>query len=447
MTRAADADASEPARVVPPLRAMQHRMKLAVAMLVVAALASSALARSDAFVVSYYSSPGRVQSFDDAGALVATSTGGSGAQYVGAAIDSAGNWVTTRRSPDAIEIFSPSGTFISGFLTPELDGHASDVSLFADGTFAICNLAGSGGAYLYSPAGTYLTTFPTGPNAWGCTVDGLDRLWVVELTGNPSPPSTIYCFDRAGTLLTSFVTPFRASDVDVANNGDLWLCDSAGRLVRMSNSGTELSSFATGLGSSNYGLASMNDGTLWTVGLTVPELRHYTATGTLLGSAPLVSTAAVFIATGESCGIVGSYCTAGTSANGCTAQISATGNPSVSNASSFDIAVQDVEGQKQGILFYGLSGPLAQTWGGGSSSFLCVKPPTQRTSTLNSGGLFGMCDGAFALDFNAWLAAHPSAMGQPLSTGQSVHIQAWYRDPGSPKTTSLSNALHFRLCP
>lgn len=176
-------------------------------------------------------------------------------------------------------------------------------------------------------------------------------------------------------------------------------------------------------------------------------MRHYTPAGVLLGSVALPSTGAVMLATGETCGISGSYCTAGTSANGCNALISATGNPSTSSASGFTLSVQDLEGQKQALLFYGLSGSLAQIWASGSSSFLCVKPPTQRTSAINTGGLFGMCDGALALDFNAWLASHPQALGQPLSVGQSVYVQTWYRDPGSAKTTSLSDALHFRLCP
>lgn len=422
-------------------------MKSATLIFVVNAVTATAVAQSQAFIASHYNVPGSVESYDDQGAVVATSAGGSPERYVGAALDSDGNWVTTRRQPNGIERFDTAGIFIGSFDTPEVTGAASDVSLFADGTLAVCNLGGGGGVMLYTPAGVYQTTFPTGPNAWGSTVDALDRLWVVELTGNPAPPSTVYCFSRAGALLSSFVANFRASDIVVAPNGELWFSDQAGRLVRTSSSGSELSSFPTALGTYNYGLALMDDGTLWTVGYQIAELRHYSPAGALLATVPITSLGAVMLAGGELCGVVGSYCTAGTSANGCTAEISATGNPSVSSASGFDIAVQDVEGQKQGLLFYGLSGPLAQSWGSGSSSLLCVKPPTQRTSTLSSGGLFGMCDGAFALDFNAWLSTHPLALGQPLSVGQSVHIQAWYRDPGSPKTTSLSDALQLRLCP
>ena len=422
-------------------------MKSAALIIVLNVTAATSVGQSQAFVAAQYTVPGSMQSFDDQGAVVATSSGGSTERYVGAALDRDGNWVATRRNPSGIERFDSAGVFISSFDTPEVAGAASDVSVFADGTLTVCNLGPSGGVMLYTPGGLYLTTFPTGPQAWGSHVDAQDRLWVVELTGNPAPPSTIYCFSRAGALLSSFVVNFRASDLVVAPNGELWSADQSGRLVRMTDTGTELSSFPTGLGPYNYSLALMDDGTLWTAGYQVTELHHYTATGLLLANVPITNTAMVMLASGDTCGVVGNYCTAGTSANGCTAEISGTGTPSVSSASGFDVAVKDVEGQKQGILFYGLSGPLAQAWGSGSSSYLCVKPPTQRTSVLNSGGLFGMCDGTFALDFNAWLAAHPSALGQPLSSGQSVHMQAWYRDPGSPKTTSLSDALHFRLCP
>src|SRR6185503_6877374 len=86
------------------------------------------------------------------------------------------------------------------------------------------------------------------------------------------------------------------------------------------------------------------------------------------------------------------YCTAGTSTNGCVPSIGATGTPSASASSGFVITVANVEGQKQGLLFYGINGRNAVAWGGGSS-FLCVKSPTQRMGPQNSGGTAGQCDG------------------------------------------------------
>ncbi len=141
------------------------------------------------------------------------------------------------------------------------------------------------------------------------------------------------------------------------------------------------------------------------------------------------------------------YCTAGTSTNGCVPSISGVGAPSASAASGFTIDVANIEGQKQGLIFYGVAGQAATPWAPSSSSFLCVKSPTQRLPAQSSGGTAGACDGAFSQDWLAFIAANPSALGTPLSAGQVVNAQAWYRDPPAVKTTNLSNGLEFTLTP
>jgi hypothetical protein len=98
-------------------------------------------------------------------------------------------------------------------------------------------------------------------------------------------------------------------------------------------------------------------------------------------------------------------------------------------------------------LFYGVSGALALPWSGTSTSYLCVKSPTQRLSTQSSGGSFNACDGALAEDWNAYIATHPGALGAPFAGGETVWAQAWFRDPPAPKTTNLSDALVFLVAP
>jgi hypothetical protein len=144
---------------------------------------------------------------------------------------------------------------------------------------------------------------------------------------------------------------------------------------------------------------------------------------------------------------VTTYCTAGTSTNGCVPAISATGTASASSTSGFTISVANVEGQKQGLLFYGVSGQASAPWGVGGTSFLCVKSPTQRMGTQSSGGTTGACDGTIAQDWLAYVAANPSALGAPFSAGAVVNAQAWYRDPPAVKTTNLSDGLEFTLLP
>lgn len=149
---------------------------------------------------------------------------------------------------------------------------------------------------------------------------------------------------------------------------------------------------------------------------------------------------------GDCCSSYSTYCTSGTTTNGCTASVSATGAPDANAGFGFVVTANGVEGQKQGLFFYGLSGPLAQTWGIGPS-ILCVKPPTQRTPAQSSNGTLGFCDGTLTIDWNTYIASNPGALGNPFAGGESAWIQAWFRDPQSTKTTALSNALQFVVCP
>jgi hypothetical protein len=143
------------------------------------------------------------------------------------------------------------------------------------------------------------------------------------------------------------------------------------------------------------------------------------------------------------------YCTSGTSTHGCFASISASANPSVSHANACTVTVASVEGQKSGILFYGIDDTafVPAPWAAGSTSWLCVKSPTQRTAIQSSGGTANACDGMYLLDWNAYQAANPLALGNPWSSGDDVFVQAWFRDPPAVKSTSLSNAIALTYVP
>lgn len=139
------------------------------------------------------------------------------------------------------------------------------------------------------------------------------------------------------------------------------------------------------------------------------------------------------------------YCTSGTTSNGCNATMSASGVASIS-AGTLVLTASSVEGQKQGLIFYGISGRNALAWGNGSS-FLCVKSPTQRSPAIGSGGTLNGCDGSISLNFFGYLNANPGAIGNPLTAGTTFDAQCWFRDPPAPKSTSLSNGLEFTLVP
>ncbi|NUP95331.1 MAG: hypothetical protein HUU28_04125 [Planctomycetaceae bacterium] len=141
------------------------------------------------------------------------------------------------------------------------------------------------------------------------------------------------------------------------------------------------------------------------------------------------------------------YCTAGTTTNGCDPLLSATGTPSATANSGFTLSVSGVEGQRQGLVFYSVSGRKQGVWTNGSTSFLCVKAPTQRMTGQTSGGTNNSCDGSFSIDWLAWIATRPTAVGQPLTPGQLVQAQCWFRDPSAPGTTNLSQGVEWQLCP
>lgn len=142
-----------------------------------------------------------------------------------------------------------------------------------------------------------------------------------------------------------------------------------------------------------------------------------------------------------------SYCLAGTTSSGCVPEISGAGVASASAGSGFVVQVANVEGNRPGLFLYGVSGGQVLPFGGGSASYLCVKPPTQRLALQNTGGTSGGCDGGLAVDWNAFIASHGGALGQPFGGGETVWMQAWFRDPHAQTATNLSDGLVFYLAP
>lgn len=144
----------------------------------------------------------------------------------------------------------------------------------------------------------------------------------------------------------------------------------------------------------------------------------------------------------DTCDSVLAYCHQGSGA-GCAAVLDATGVASASASSGFELVVSSVLGQRSGQIFYGL-GQSATPFGVG---MLCVAPPIQRLTASNSGGTAGACDGELRIDWNAWRAANPTAIGAPFSAGQALYSQAWFRQFAGGTEPSLSNALRFTLAP
>ncbi len=146
------------------------------------------------------------------------------------------------------------------------------------------------------------------------------------------------------------------------------------------------------------------------------------------------------------------YCTSGTTTQGCVPVLSASNPPSASGAGTpCVLTCSAMEENRNGLMFFGLNeiNP-ALPWAPASTSFLCVKSPTSRTTpgTSTVGTNPGdPCEGALTLNFSAWIAANPVHIGAPHFSGQVVYCQEWYRDPPAAKATSLSNGLALTFAP
>jgi len=147
--------------------------------------------------------------------------------------------------------------------------------------------------------------------------------------------------------------------------------------------------------------------------------------------------------------LVTTYCTGKVNSLGCMPAMSHLGTPSATASSGFTVRATNVRNQKQGLLFYGVNGPAALPFQGGT---LCVASQIKRTGAVNSGGSpvsTADCTGIYAIDMNTFAAGLLG--GNPLpalqQVGTLVYCQFWGRDPGfpPPNNTALSNALQYTV--
>lgn len=118
------------------------------------------------------------------------------------------------------------------------------------------------------------------------------------------------------------------------------------------------------------------------------------------------------------------YCTPKASSSGCLATVT-TSDPSVqpvSGANDYDLVVTNVQGLKNGLVFFGKNGPASTPFQGGT---LCVTPPLGRMPVQFSGGVANTCFGILVQRIN------DPALNPNLDTGPgtSAWLQAWYRNP------------------
>jgi hypothetical protein len=140
-----------------------------------------------------------------------------------------------------------------------------------------------------------------------------------------------------------------------------------------------------------------------------------------------------------------------TVSNGCQSVASTVGLPSASTSTAFTVRFSSLNGNVNGVVFYGINGPVSVAWS--PQSNLCVKSPTQRLNGIagasgTTGGGVGTCNGQYSFNFNAVIqGSFPGLLGTPMAAGQRVDVQGWQRDAASTKTTNLTDALSFIVGP
>lgn len=341
------------------------------------------------------------------------------------------------RGPSSVTVFERTGVDWNGKATihptsgtsSSIEDHAISGATLVFGTPYDDSGPGewAGSVHIFARSGTtwsqeaWLQRTPTVPeDTFGHSVDILGNTILVgateERAWTATPgPGRAHAFTRAGTVWTQIQTI-------EARTGEHQ--DRFGGVVRLSDGegvvGTHLEdSNATGIDGDGSDNTATDSGAGYS--FPIPSLRF--------------------------------YCTAGTTSSGCNAALSSAGLPSATATTGFTIAVGNAEGLRNGVFFYGISGPAALPWGMGamwSGSWLCVRTPIQRAASGFTTGNLGFCNGAMSFDWNELLATGTGLLGQPRQPGATFHAQFWSRDPGNGPgvpTTSLSNALEFVLRP
>ncbi len=137
---------------------------------------------------------------------------------------------------------------------------------------------------------------------------------------------------------------------------------------------------------------------------------------------------------------IANYCTGKLSSSGCHPAITATGYASLGLPGELSVTANQLETDQNALAYFGTTGPASLPFQDGT---LCVNAPLYRLAIKNTLGQ-SACTGAITYGFNEFLlvAGGPLFMG-----GQSIHVQAWFRDPAASSTTGLTGGVTFVVCP
>ena len=139
---------------------------------------------------------------------------------------------------------------------------------------------------------------------------------------------------------------------------------------------------------------------------------------------------------------VTTYCTpSATSIPGCSASISSSGTPSVSQPGQFQISSGNVPGSNLGLMYFSDKGRASIPFGT-QGGFVCAQPGF-RSKPKASGGTQGSCSGNYVFSLTDLI----NSSNGVILAGNTINAAVWFRDPASVDTFGLSNGIEFTLCP
>jgi hypothetical protein len=137
-----------------------------------------------------------------------------------------------------------------------------------------------------------------------------------------------------------------------------------------------------------------------------------------------------------------SYCTSKTNSLGCTPSMVWNGTASLSSSAAFTCSCFNAINQTSGLFFYAQHAERDVVPG--------RHDVRRHSSAANAAPQRGWerdradCTACSRSDFKTYLQ---SGVDPTLVAGSEVFLQCWARDPASPSTTSLSNAVRFLVNP
>lgn len=385
--------------------------------------AAAQVAPGELLMSTFTAAGGFAHHASDGGEVAAYDPWSSGL-YTGAAILPDGTWAACRRAPaPGLVVYDPaSGGEVLNVDVPGLTSDTGDVALRSDGSLVLADWGADVLRRVDPATGILLDVYPVpADGGFGLWIDEADEMWVTDFKGHQ-----VLHLAADGTFIGTFsaVEPY---DVVKAPDGTLWV-HGGGFIQHFEQDGTSLGFFDSGI-QLGYGLALMEDGTLWASGWGTPELRHFDATGALLHSEPTGSFNGQ-LATPRASEIGTEFCAAEPNSTGAVGRLSAYGSLQAAR-NDVRLVARDLPTAEFGY-FLNSDATGFHAFPGGSAGILCLGgAPGRHAASPRFTGVAGSAQ--LQLD----LAALPRP-GGPITVqpGDTWNFQFWHRDGGTSNFTT-----------